>query len=98
MESFTSVSGVVTFQRSRSDLGNKFYDYAEHVWKDNEAYTITDFAEIFEIEVRLARYYLMKMVDSGILIQLKYKGNTWYVKKHHRELFTKFKHIGVRIL
>lgn len=82
----------------KNELNARFHEYFEHIWKDDEAYTISDFAEIFSIEVRLSRYYLMKMVDSGLLAQLKYKGNTWYVKREFKDTFKQFKSIGVRIL
>jgi len=87
---------VVEFRKN--ELGAKFYTYFENDWKEDEAYQIRDFADKFQIEVRLSRYYLMKMVDSGLLAQLKYKGSTWYVKREHRDKFKQFKFIGVRTL
>ena len=39
----------------------KFHTFVEEQWDVDEAYTIADFHELFGIDIRLARYYLVKL-------------------------------------
>lgn len=82
----------------RQDLNKMFEEFVNDSWDKNGAYVITDFENIFGINRRLARYYLMKLTDQGVLCQLKYKGNTWYVKREFAQDFKQFRWIGVRVL
>jgi ribosomal protein S25 len=60
-----------------------------------EAYTISSVSEYFGIDIRLARYYLMKFVDKGILCQITWDGNTYYALRCWKG---PFKELGVKVL
>jgi hypothetical protein len=80
-------------------IGDLFRVFFETKWDDSKAYQIRDFADEFKIEIRLARYYLMKEVDHGDLMLVKYDGSTWYIKRNgNYERFKAFSWIGVKIL
>jgi len=64
-------------------------------WTIDEAYTLSDIAEMFEIDIRLARYYLMRLVDKGVLCQIKWERNTYYAHSCWRK---PFKELGVKVL
>lgn len=64
-------------------------------WTVDEAHTISSVAERFQIDIRSARYYLMKYVDKGILCQITWEGNTYYAWRCWKR---PFKALGVRVL
>jgi hypothetical protein len=64
-------------------------------WDLDEAHTISTIAELFVIDIRLARYYLMKLVDKGLLCQITWEGNTYYA---HRCWKRVFQNLGVKVL
>lgn len=64
-------------------------------WTIDEAYTLSDVAEMFKIDIRLARYYLMRLVDEGILCQIKWERNTYYAHSCWRK---PFRELGVKVL
>ncbi len=79
-------------------LSERISYFITYDWSLGDVYTIGDLAGMFEIDIRLARYHLMKNVDRGILCQIKWEKNTYYLKKIWKKPFTRFVHIGVRIL
>lgn len=72
------------------------YVFAE--WDKDYAYETTDISVVLQCDNRVSRYYLMKMVNEGILKQLKYHGHTWYIHSNQAHEFKQYRHIGVRIL
>lgn len=70
-----------------SSTGDKFREFYEHFWLHEDVYVQTDFVKYFNIDSRLARYHLLRMCDEGLLTQISYKGNAWYIHQTHRELF-----------
>lgn len=72
--------------------------FIEEEWDIGEVYSISDVARRFMIDIRLARYHLMKAVDNGRLCQLKYQKSTYYLKREWKEPFERFLVIGVRLL
>lgn len=65
----------------------KFLEYYHTLWQENDVHTTRDLTDYFGIEFRLARYHLVKMVDEGLLCQVKSEGNTWYLKRVHYNEF-----------
>jgi predicted HTH transcriptional regulator len=61
----------------------KFLEYYHTLWQEDDVHTTRDLTDYFQIEFRLARYHLVKMVDEGLLCQVKFEGNTWYFKRVH---------------
>lgn len=68
-------------------LHEKFLEFYRTLWLDDSVYTTRDLTDYFQIEFRLTRYHLVKMVDEGFLCQVKYDGNTWYFKRIHYDEF-----------
>jgi predicted HTH transcriptional regulator len=68
-------------------LHEQFIQYFTLNWDDDAVHTTRDLADHFKIEFRLARYHLMKLVDDGLLCQVKYEGNTWYLKRKYYDEF-----------
>jgi len=64
-------------------------------WTIDEAYMLSDVAEMFKIDIRLARYYLMRLVDKGVLCQIKWERNTYYAHACWRKPFLE---LGVKVL
>ena len=64
-------------------------------WDLDEAHTITTIADIFGIDIRVARYYLMKHVDRGDLCQITWEGSTYYAWRCWRK---PFQALGVKVL
>ena len=69
-------------------LGFLYFIYA--YWEDEDVYTILDFSKIFNIEVRLTRYYLMKLVHNHKIAIIKHGKNNYYIKRWAVEGFDKF--------
>jgi phage pi2 protein 07 len=65
----------------------RFLEYYHTMWQDSDVHTTRDLTDHFQIEFRLARYHLVKMVDEGLLCQVKHDGNTWYFKRKHYDEF-----------
>jgi hypothetical protein len=76
----------------------KICKFIEEEWDDTFAYTPSDIAEILDCDPRLARYYLLKMIERGILCQLKYRRRTYYIKPEQSKQFERFGSIGLTIL
>lgn len=66
-------------------------------WDREYAYETTDVSLILQCDNRVSRYYLMKLVDEGLLVQLKYHGHTWYIHTDQAPMFKHYKYIGVKI-
>ena len=64
-------------------------------WEVDEAYTISTIAERFGIDIRLARYYLMRQVDKGVLCQITWEGSTYYAWRCWKR---PFQDLGVKVL
>jgi hypothetical protein len=64
-------------------------------WSIEEMYTITSIHEMFDIDIRLARYYLMKFVTKGYLCQITWEGNTYYALRCWKK---PFQQLGVKVL
>ncbi len=79
-------------------LSERVAHFVSYDWDLSDAYTISDLALRFSIDIRLARYHLMKMVDNGILCQVKWGKNTYYLKRVWKRPFGRFAHLGVRCL
>ena len=79
-------------------LSERVAYFITHEWDLGEVYVIGDLARMFGMDIRLARYHLMKNVDSGILCQVKWEKNTYYLKREWERPFSRFTHIGVRLL
>jgi hypothetical protein len=75
----------------------KIKQFVETQWDPAYAYTSSDIADVLDCNVRLARYYLMEMVEHGLLRQIKYRGKTWYILYDQVEMFRQFKNIGLTI-
>lgn len=78
--------------RPVNELSEKFHTFVEEQWDVDEAYTIVDFHEMFGIDVRLARYYLVKLVDEGLLFYLRWNYDVYYVKACWLGPFERFAH------
>lgn len=72
--------------------------FIDEEWNDEFAYTPSDIADVLSCDPRLARYYLIKMVEQGKLCQLKYRRRTYYIKPEQSEQFERFEFIGLTIL
>ena len=75
-----------------NELSEKFHTFVEEQWDVDEAYTIADFHELFGIDIRLARYYLVKLVDEGLLFYLRWNHNVYYAKSCWFGPFQRFAH------
>jgi hypothetical protein len=71
--------------------------FVEDEWDDKYAYTSRDIADLLGCDTRIARYYLICIVDRGDLCQIKYRGRTYYIKPHQVEMFKQFRNIGLKI-
>ena len=72
------------------ELHEKFLEFVNTEWDENLAYTLMDFRELYNIDIRLARYHLMRLVDMGYIARLRikiYKYETYYVRWDKAELF-----------
>lgn len=79
-------------------LHEEFVTFLNTKWDNNNAYTLTDFASLFNIDIRLARYHLMKLVDMGELAQLKikfYNYETYYVRWFQVEPFVRLPNVTI---
>ena len=76
-------------------LSEKVADFVAHKWDIDEAYTITEFGAIFGIDMRHARYYLMKWVDRGLLCQITIDDATYYALRPWKY---PFKALGCKVL
>lgn len=76
-------------------LSERIAQFIVNEWKIEECYTITSVSEYFGIDIRLARYYLMKFVDKGILCQVTWEDNTYYAQRCWKG---PFKELGVKVL
>lgn len=85
----------LSYTESNNEL---FLRFVDEEWDIDDMYTITNLAHRFTIDIRLARYYLMKLVDRGVLCQLKYKRYTYYMKRCWLEPFKRFRYLGVKLL
>jgi hypothetical protein len=72
---------------SDNSTGEKFREFYEMLWLAEDVYSQSDFVNYFHIDSRLARYHLLRMCDQGLLCQISYKGNAWYIHHTHKELF-----------
>ena len=76
--------------------GVKFSQFLKTKWDCDTAYTLVDIAkELDDINIRLARYYLMRAVDKGDLCQVKWHGSTWYLLAVWKEVFSELPLIRV---
>ena len=76
-------------------LSERIAQFIVKEWQIEEMYTITSMSEEFGIDIRLARYYLMKFVDKGVLCQITWDGNTYYALRCWKG---PFKELGVKVL
>ena len=76
-------------------LSERVAQWVTTEWQLEECYTITGVSEEFGIDIRLARYYLMKFVDKGVLCQVTWEGNTYYALRCWRG---PFRELGVKVL
>lgn len=67
-------------------------------WNREYAYETSDIAILLSCNNKTARYYLMKMVQEGLLHKIKYHGHTWYILKEQVNDFLDYKCIGLSIL
>lgn len=79
-------------------LSEKVSYFISHEWELSDAYMIGDLGRMFNIDIRLARYHLMKSVDHGVLCQVKWEKNTYYLKREWKRPFERFTHLGVKVL
>ncbi len=63
-----------------TELYERFEEFLENEWDIDEVYSIVDFRELFQIDIRLARYYLVKFVDEGRLFYLRWDNDVYYCK------------------
>jgi hypothetical protein len=77
------------------DKLDRLRHFIENDWNDKYAYMTRDIADLLCCDTRIARYYLLKMIDEGHIAQLKYWGKTWYVKAYQIEQFEKFNFIRI---
>jgi hypothetical protein len=77
-------------------LGDQFKQFLCQEWECDTAYTLTDIAiQLGDIDIRLARYYLMRAVDQGDLCRIKWHGSTWYLLAIWKEVFIELPFIRV---
>ena len=76
-------------------LSEKIAQFIANEIRVEECYTLTGIAEMFGIDIRNARYYLMKFVDKGHLCQITWEGNTYYALRCWKD---PFKELGVKVL
>lgn len=79
--------------RPVNELYEKFVEFVDLQWDVDEAYSIVDFRELFGIDIRLARYYLVKLVDLGELFCIKWNGDVFYLKSYWLGPFEAFSHL-----
>lgn len=71
-----------------------FYNFK---WDDDSVYTHSFFGNEFNIDLRLARYHLMKMVRHNLLCQIKYKNRTYYARRQYNaDIFRMLYNVKVR--
>ena len=80
--------------RPVNELSRRFEQFMEEEWDIDEAYSMADFGELFHIDIRLARYYLVKYVDLGQLFCLKWNYDVYYLKSCWLGPFERFSHLG----
>lgn len=73
-----------------NELYERFEEFVEYDWEVDMAYSIVDFRELFDIDIRLARYYLVKFVDLGELFCLKWGRDVYYMKSYWQGPFEVF--------
>lgn len=72
-------------------MQKRLVKFVETEWDRDYAYTARDIADLLGCEnTRIARYFLLKLVDEGLLGQVKYWGKTWYVRRDQLEPFRRF--------
>ena len=64
-------------------------------WADDEVYTLNDFGVIYDMEIRLVRYYLMRLVKERKLCQIKHGIITYYAKHWTGEVFSQLNNVSV---
>jgi hypothetical protein len=62
-----------------------YYLHAE--WEPDTIRTLADVAERFDIDIRLAMYYLKKLVREGRLCKIKIGRHTYYAHNWVAEVF-----------
>ena len=83
----------------KNNTGEKFLSYIKEIWKIDEVFDSAYFAERYDIDSRLARYYLEKYTDDGLLCRVKDDYNVYYIKTCWYNLFEtlrEFKDVDVR--
>lgn len=68
-----------------------YYYFSE--WGDEEFRTLAHMADYFDIDIRLAMYYLKRMVKQGLLCQVRIKRNTYYVKAWTADVFAQVPYV-----
>jgi hypothetical protein len=74
---------------------DQLQQFIEEEWDEQFAYTARDIADLLQWNTKVARYYLLILVQRGYLRQLKYWGKTWYIKDHQVAVFKRFKFLRI---
>lgn len=79
------------------NLYKSFKDFVEEKWGENDVHSQGDFVHLFSIDSRHSRYYLLKLVEEGVLCKVTYGGRVYYMKRRHQDVFKQFGWIGVKV-
>jgi predicted MarR family transcription regulator len=71
-----------------------YYLHAE--WEYESVKTLADVAEHFDIDIRLAMYYLKKLVREGLLCKIKNGRHTYYAHNWVAEAFLQVPEVEVQ--
>lgn len=83
----------------RKIIGEKFLNYINNEWEIDNVLDSGYFSELYSIDSRLARYYLEKYTELGLLCRIKDDYNVYYIKTCWYNLFEtlkEYKEINVR--
>jgi hypothetical protein len=83
----------------KKNTGKKFLNYINEIWEIDEVLDSSHFADLYNIDARLSRYYLEKYTEMGLLCRIKDDYNVYYIKTCWYNLFEtlrEYKEISVR--
>ncbi len=73
-----------------------FLYYLNAEWEPDSVKTLVDVAERFDIDIRLAMYYLKKLVREGELCKIKNGHHTYYAHNWVAEAFLQVPEVEVQ--
>jgi hypothetical protein len=76
--------------QEESELGQLFQTFFIDHWQDDPIamYQQGDFSSLFNIDSRLSRYHLVRLVKLGIVVYVKWDSSVWYC---HPDQYDKLK-------